>query len=61
MPRGTGAAIVFGVVGTREEMNLFVDRVRVIPEFFMAVTAVEIIRKQMLFAVVVLRGAALGL
>ena len=52
---GTGAAIVLGVVRTRKEVYLFVDRVRVIPKLIVAIPAVKIIRKQMLLTVVVLR------
>ena len=61
MPCRASAAIILGIVGTREKMNIFIDRIRVIPKLFVAIPTVEIIRKQMLLTIVVLRRAALGL
>ena len=59
MPGRTSPTIILDIVRTREIVYRLVDGIRMIPELFVTITAVEIIGQQMLFSVVALRSTAL--
>ena len=54
-------ALVFLVVGTGEEMNIGIDRVRVVPQLLSAIGADKQVGKDVLLAVLRLRFASLRL
>ena len=60
MPCRASAAIVLRVVGATEIVNVLVDRVGVIPQFFVAVAAVEQVAENAFRAVLLFGCAVFG-
>lgn len=58
VPSGTASPVVHGVVGAHEIMNVLVDRVRVISQLFVAVSAVQQVAEHISFPILRFRIAA---